>query len=298
MPMMNFLDIKGTRLEVRQIPGSGGRAPLVFLHEGLGSVSLWTQRGLDWPQSVCSATGRAGLVFSRRGYGQSEPVPPGRNFLQPDYMQREAWEILPALLARLERETAGYAKPVLLGHSDGATIALLYASRFPVAACIAMAPHVFVEDTAVDAIIEAKATYQRSTKPPRQGAPPSERQTAGAALAGTKTPPSAAQRAGLRERLAMHHADVDGAFWQWNDVWLSEPFRSFDIRGECRSISAPLLLVQGLSDEYGTMHQLDEIALAATHAKQLRLADCGHSPHRDQPHKTANAIAGFLAEVP
>jgi pimeloyl-ACP methyl ester carboxylesterase len=294
---MDFLDVKGTRLEVRQIEGSDERAPLVFLHEGLGSVSLWTQRGLDWPQFVCSATGRAGLVYSRRGYGQSEPVPPGRNFLQADYMQHEAWEVLPALLARLQTETAGYAKPVLLGHSDGATIALLYASRFPVTACIAMAPHVFVEDMAVDAIACAKAAYERSAQQLQQSTPTAGHQTASAAPTVNEAIAAAGSGAGLRERLARHHADVDGAFWQWNDVWLSQPFRSFDMRRECRSMAAPLLLVQGLNDEYGSMRQLDEIALAAPHAQQLRLADCGHSPQRDQPQATADAITGFLAKV-
>jgi pimeloyl-ACP methyl ester carboxylesterase len=254
---MAFININDTQLEVQQIAGKNGLAPLVFLHEGLGSVSLWTQRGLDWPQAVCEATGRAGLVYSRRGYGRSDLVPAGRNCLAADYMQREAWEVLPALLKKLQLKN-----PVLLGHSDGATIALLYASRFPVTACIAMAPHVLVEDVAVKAITQAKTAFESN---------------------------------GLRERLAKHHQDVDGAFWQWNDVWLSEPFSHFDIRPECRAITAPLLLVQGLGDEYGTMYQLDEIALAAPHAQQLRLADCGHSPHRDQPAKTIEAIADFLS---
>ncbi len=253
---MDFVSINNTQLEVKQIAGKSGLAALVFLHEGLGSVSLWTQRGLDWPQAVCEATGRAGLVYSRRGYGRSDPVPAGRNFLGADYMHREAWEVLPALLAKLQLKN-----PVLLGHSDGATIALLYASRFPVAACIAMAPHVLVEDLAVKAITQARIAFQSNR---------------------------------LRERLAKHHADVDGAFWQWNDVWLSEAFSRFDIRPECRAITAPLLLVQGLDDEYGTLRQLDEMALAAPHAQQLRLADCGHSPHRDQPQKTIAAMANFL----
>ena len=253
---MDFVNIHNTQLEVRQISVKSGLAPLVFLHEGLGSVSLWTQRGLDWPQAVCEATGRAGLVYSRRGYGHSDPVPAGRNCLGADYMHREAWEVLPALLAKLRIQN-----PVLLGHSDGATIALLYASRFPVTACIAMAPHVLVEGMAVKAIAQAKIAFESN---------------------------------GLRERLARHHADVDGAFWQWNDVWLSEVFSRFDIRPECRSITAPLLLVQGLDDEYGTMRQLDELALATPHAQQLRLANCGHSPHRDQPQKTIEAIADFL----
>ena len=253
---MDFLNVDGQQLEVRRISGSDALATVIFLHEGLGSVSLWTQRGLDWPQAVCQATGRAGVVYSRRGYGQSQPAPQGRNVLQPDYMQREAFEVLPALLAQLQIRT-----PVLVGHSDGATIALLYASQHTATACIVMAPHVLVENVAIEAIARAKQAFESGD---------------------------------LRPRLAKHHADVDGAFWQWNDVWLSEAFASFDIRTDCRRISAPLLLVQGLDDEYGTMRQLDEIATAVPHAQQLKLADCGHSPHRDQPELCTEGIKNFL----
>lgn len=255
---MNFLEINGIRLEVQRIPGASHRRPVVFLHEGLGCVSQWTQRGQDWPQAVCAATGRAGLVYSRRGYGQSQAVPDVRHAgrLQPDYMQRQAWDTLPELLEQLQIE-----QPVLLGHSDGATIALLHASRHPVSACIAMAPHVLVEDIALLAIAQARLAFEAGP---------------------------------LRERLARHHRDVDGAFWQWNDVWLSPGFRRFDIRADCLRIVAPLLLIQGREDAYGTLLQLDQIALAAPHAKQLRLADCGHSPHRDQPQASLEAITAFL----
>jgi pimeloyl-ACP methyl ester carboxylesterase len=259
---MNFSDIGRTRIEVQHIPGPAGRAPLVFLHEGLGSVSLWTQRGRSWPQALCQATGRAGLVYSRRGYGQSDAVPDvrGAGRLAPDYMHREAWEVLPALLA-----SQGIDKPVLLGHSDGASIALLHASRHPVTAVVAMAPHLMVEDVAVQAIAQATVAFE--TGP-------------------------------LRERLARHHADVDSAFWQWNDVWLSEGFRNFDIRPDCRRISVPLLAIQGLDDEYGTMAQLDELAGAVPHAIELRLPGCGHSPQRDQSEETLAAVTGFLQKLP
>jgi pimeloyl-ACP methyl ester carboxylesterase len=258
MNLTEMVEISGVRLEVRRIAGQADLAPIIFLHEGLGSVALWTQRGLDWPQAVCTATGRTGIVYSRRGYGQSAPVPDvrGSGRLPPDYMHREAWEVLPALLQALN-----VSQPVLLGHSDGATIALLHASRHPVSACIAMAPHVLVEDIAVQAITEARTAFESG---------------------------------GLRERLARYHAEVEVAFWQWNDVWLSEAFRRFDIREECSRITAPLLLVQGLDDEYGTLRQLDEIALAAPHARQLRLAACGHSPQRDQPVQTVEAVTDFL----
>lgn len=259
---MEQLEVDGVALELRRISGPTGKASVVFLHEGLGCASLWTQRDLDWPLALCSATGRPGLVYSRRGYGRSaaarrtspgdtRPAPLG-----PDYLHHEAWSVLPRLLAQLDIH-----QPVLLGHSDGASIALLHASRFAVTACVAMAPHVMVEDVAIAAITGAKAAFESGE---------------------------------LRQRLARHHADVDGAFWQWNDVWLSQAFRSFDIRRECQAIAAPLLLVQGLSDEYGTMRQLHEIAMAAPHARQLRLADCGHSPQRDRPTDTLEAIAAFL----
>ena len=259
---MNFADIDGKRIEVQRISGPAGRAPLVFLHEGLGSVSLWTQRGHSWAEAVCRATGRAGLVYSRRGYGQSDAVSDvrGAGRLAPDYMHREAWEVLPALLASQDME-----KPVLLGHSDGASIALLHASRYQATAVVAMAPHLMVEDIAVTAIASAAAAFESGS---------------------------------LRERLARHHADVDSAFWQWNDVWLSGAFRSFDIRAECGRISAPLLTIQGTGDEYGTMAQLDELALVAPQTVQLRLADCGHSPQRDQPDSSLGAIADFLHPLP
>ena len=263
---MNLIDIEGQQLEILEIDGPTQRAPIIFLHEGLGSVSLWTQRGLDWPQAVCKKADRAGVVYSRRGYGRSTPAPRSSatdshkpNLLKPDYMHREALGVLPALLDKL-----GITRPVLLGHSDGATIALLHASRFEVAACIAMAPHVLVEELSIKAIAEARLAFETT---------------------------------GLRERLARHHKDVDGAFWQWNDVWLSPAFRAFDIRAECSKITAPLLLVQGWDDEYGSMLQLDETALAAPQARQLRLENCGHSPQRDQPVATMEAVAAFLEEA-
>lgn len=250
------------QLEVRLIDGPANRAPLVFLHEGLGSVSQWIQRGADWPLALCQASGRAGMLYARRGYGQSSPALRSRaggshpSLLRPDYMHREALHVLPRLLEQLSIKN-----PVLLGHSDGASIALLHASRHRTAACIAMAPHVLVESMAIEAITNAKTAFGSSD---------------------------------LRQRLARHHADVDGAFWQWNDVWLSPAFRQFDIRADCARLLAPLLLIQGDNDEYGSMLQLDEIARQAKHAQQLRLSDCGHSPQRDQPQKTLAAVCEFL----
>ena len=237
--------------------GPGQDAPLVFLHEGLGSVALWR----DWPAQLCARVGRAGLVYSRQGYGQSSPRADvrGSGRLQPDYMHREALQVLPALLRQL-----GIARPVLVGHSDGGTIALLHAAHHPVSACIVMAPHVRVEDISVRAIEAAREAYAHGP---------------------------------LRARLAPFHADVDGAFWQWNDVWLSDAFRSYDIRQDISAITAPLLAIQGEDDPYGTMAQIENVAAAVPHTQLLKLPACGHSPHRDQREAVEAAIADFLSRA-
>jgi pimeloyl-ACP methyl ester carboxylesterase len=240
------------------IAGPEGRSPIVFLHEGLGSVAMWR----DWPAQVCQATARAGMVYSRRGYGRSPSIPDvrGVNRRQADYMHREALDVLPALL-----QACGIGQPVLLGHSDGATIALLHASRHCVSACIVMAPHVIVEEVALRAIEQARTAWERTD---------------------------------LAQRLARYHEDPACAFHQWNDVWLSQAFRDFDIRSECRQITAPLLAIQGANDEYGTLAQLDEIAAAAPQTRCLVLSDCGHSPQRDQSAAVLAALVDFLRECP
>jgi pimeloyl-ACP methyl ester carboxylesterase len=258
-----WVSIQGRLLEVLHIPGPDtDLAPLVFLHEGLGSVSQWAHKGAYWPAALCKATGRRGLVYSRQGYGQSDAIVDvrGQGRHGPDYMHREAFDVLPALLTQ-----TGYQQPVLVGHSDGATIALLHASRFPVTACVAIAPHVVVEEVSLFAIEQVRHAYLNTQ---------------------------------LRELLSRYHRDVDNAFWQWNDVWLSDAFRSFDIRGECARITAPLLLVQGLDDEYGTLRQLDEIERVAPHAERLELPQCGHSPHRDQPQALSEGLQAFLRLLP
>lgn len=267
---MNQVDIDGIFLELNHIPAPNGAekglAPLVFLHEGLGSVAMWR----DWPRHLCAVTGREGWVYSRQGYGKSDTVENVRGEPQehdsgrrsgrllPDYMHREALDVLPKLLAKL-----GIQKPVLIGHSDGATIALLHATRHPVSACVVLAPHVMVEDVTVRSIDEARHAYEAGD---------------------------------LRKPLSRYHDQVDVAFWQWNDIWLSDAFRSFDIRNECQAITAPLLAIQGLDDAYGTMAQIDDLVDAVPQALSLVIPQCGHSPHRDQPQIVNEAIAKFLRE--
>ena len=167
--------------------------------------------------------------------------------------------MLPTLLADW-----GVERPVLIGHSDGATIALLHASRHPVWACVVMAPHVIVEDLSIRSITQAREAFVHQE---------------------------------LRTRLARYHRDVDGAFWQWNDIWLDPAFRSFDIRAECRNITAPVLALQGADDPYGTLEQINGIDLPSRQIRREVLAECGHSPHRDQADKTTELISGFLAPL-
>jgi pimeloyl-ACP methyl ester carboxylesterase len=226
---------------------------VVFLHEGLGSIALWK----DFPDQFCRAGGFRGLVFSRYGYGRSTPRPHGERW-GVDFMHRQAWEVLPALFAEL-----GIERPWLFGHSDGGSIALLHAARFPdaVSGLVVAAPHTLVEDISVSSIAEARAAY----------------------LAG-----------GLRERLARYHDDIDSAFWGWNDIWLDPAFRAWDIREQLPAIKVPVLAVQGEDDEYGTLEQIYGIARLAPQTRLLVLPQCGHSPHRDQSERLTQEAAQFM----
>jgi pimeloyl-ACP methyl ester carboxylesterase len=245
------------RIEHQWLRREDTAAPLlVFLHEGLGSVSMWR----DFPQALCEALQCRGLVYSRPGYGQSTPRAADEAW-GTDFMHRQAYEVLPALLKTLGVDTS-QDKPWLFGHSDGGSIALLFAARFPdqLAGAIVVAPHILVEAVSVTSIAEARSAYLQT---------------------------------GLRQRLARHHADVDSAFWGWNDIWLLPAFRHWRIDGELSAITCPLLAIQGVNDEYGTLEQVRGIARVAPQCTVVELADCGHSPHRDQKDRLIEAVSDF-----
>lgn len=245
------------RIEHRWLFAERHDAPLlVFLHEGLGSVSMWR----DFPERLCAAGGFRGLVYSRPGYGQSTPRAQSERW-SPDFMHTQAHEVLPALLAALRVDDPVW----LFGHSDGGSIALLHAARFPdrVHGAIALAPHLFVEALSVESIAKARTAYLETD---------------------------------LRSKLARHHADVDSAFYGWNDIWLAPVFRAWNIEQDIRDIRCRVLAIQGENDEYGTMAQIDRIAALVPGTERLKLADCGHSPHRDQPEQVISATVRFVRD--
>ncbi len=249
---MAFVKVGARRLEYERMGGQRGRPALVFLHEGLGSLAMWK----DFPVRVARATGHEVIVYSRAGYGQSDPATQPRPVT---YRHDEALVPLPELLDALD-----VARPILVGHSDGGSIALIHAaaSGRPVAALILMAPHVMVEDLSVSSIAAAKVAYETTD---------------------------------LRSKLARYHADVDGAFWGWNRIWLDPAFRRWDIQEYLPRVRCPVLAIQGADDEYGTMEQVERVRAAIRGTEVLKLARCGHSPHRDQPEATLDAMARFVA---
>ena len=233
----------------------GDRPTLVFLHEGLGSVALWK----NFPADVVAATGCPALVYSRYGYGKSDRLTAARNV---DYMHREAFDVLPEVLDQL-----GIDAPILIGHSDGASIALIHAGagKRPARGVVAMAPHVFVEDITVRSIAEARATFENSD---------------------------------LAERLGRFHDDAVLTFRGWNDIWLHPDFRLWNIEEYLPGVKCPVLLIQGEDDQYGTVAQVDAIARQVMGpVETLMLADCAHSPHQVQKDATLAAIVGFVARL-
>ncbi len=250
--------LAGAELEYRMIGPLPGEAPtIVLLHEGLGCVSLWK----EFPDRLSAATGLGVFVYSRKGYGRSSPCQVPRPLT---YMHDEAREVLPALL-----DAIGFQGGFLFGHSDGASIAAIYAGASGdrrLYGLVLMAPHFFTEDIGIAAIVAAKTAFETTD---------------------------------LRDRLATHHGNnVDCAFWGWNRAWLDPEFRHWDIQDTLPRIEMPVLIVQGQDDQYGTA---DQIAAAreklAGRVSVALLPDCWHSPHRDQADLTLDAAAAFIARI-
>jgi pimeloyl-ACP methyl ester carboxylesterase len=230
---------------------------LVFLHEGLGSIAAW--RG--WPEALCSTLDCRGFVYSRPGYGRSKPGAAAYPFA-PNYLEREGREVLPAVL-----EAAGIDslndRPIVVGHSDGGTIALHYAAAYPerTRGAVVIAPHVFGHGVNFDLISLLKSEYADSK---------------------------------LQRYLAPLHDDADEVFWRWSNRWSSPEFRKWDISAQIESISAPVLAIQGRQDQYSTLDQLHEISRRLPQAELMILEDCRHTPHLEYPDKLAERIAAFL----
>jgi pimeloyl-ACP methyl ester carboxylesterase len=250
----NLPTVNGKRLETQLFQPAGASATVVMLHEGLGSIAMWK----DFPEQLARATGCGVLVYSRYGHGKSERLAEKRS---ADFMHHEAKVVLPELLRLFEIE-----RPILLGHSDGASIALIYAGTWPaqVRALILEAPHVFVEDFGIRSIAAIRKLYESSDLP---------------------------------QRLARYHDHADETFRGWNDIWLDPQFRGWNIEGYLAAISCPTLVIQGEDDEYGTLAQVEAIQRRMPATQTLILPDCGHSPHRDQPGLTLAAISKFVATL-
>lgn len=254
-PRSGFLEIDGSRLEYRWVgPGPAEAVTLVFLHEGLGCVDLWR----DFPDRLAERTGLGALVYSRPGYGRSDPVP---ELLGLDYHRTEALDMLPKVL-----EAAGVRRAILVGTSDGGTISLIYAGSGQakgMEAVISMAAHVFNEEVTIRGIKEARTAYQTSN---------------------------------VRDKLARYHGDnVDWAFWSWCNVWLSPEFRNWNVERYLSGVTVPVLVLQGADDHYGTLAQVDAIAAQVSGpAEKAIISNCGHSPYLEQPGDTLEAMAGFI----
>jgi pimeloyl-ACP methyl ester carboxylesterase len=246
------VEIAGRSLEAVALPGRGDRRPLVLLHEGLGSVRLWR----SFPDDLAAATGRRVIAFSRFGHGRSDPPPRPRT---PAFFHEEALEVLPGLLEQADAE-----RPILVGHSDGASIGLIHAAHHAVSGLVLMAPHVFVEPVCVEEIRRTRTAFEN----------------------------------GLRERMARHHDDPDVTFSGWCDVWLDPEFLDWNLEAEAAEITAPTLLIQGADDAYGTLEQLDRIERRARGPVRRLVVPGGHSPHLDAPEQVIAAVGDFARRLP
>jgi pimeloyl-ACP methyl ester carboxylesterase len=255
LPIPCRYQIDGHWLEAASIEARHSTFPtIVMLHEGLGSVSHWK----DFPRVLAEATGAGVFLYSRYGHGSSDALQEPRSL---SYMHHEAQIVLPEILHR-----AGIKRPVLLGHSDGASIAILYAGTFPESpvGLVLEAPHVFVEDITVSSIAQARVLYNETD---------------------------------LRQRLGRYHANVDPLFWGWNNIWLDSRFRDWNIESYLDSIRCPVLVLQGAQDEYGTAKQIEAIQRRIPSAAAIMLDDCKHAPHRDRSEATLSAISRFLTTL-
>lgn len=246
------VDIPGGTLEVLELAGDPDRPAIVMLHEGLGSVGLW--RG--FPERLHAETGARTIAFSRFGHGRSSPPPRSRT---PTFMHEEAREVVPALLAALD-----IRQPILVGHSDGASIALIHAAEFPVTGVAVLAPHVFVEEICVAAIAQTTETFENG---------------------------------GLRDRMARHHNDPSMTFYGWAGVWLDPEFRTWSLESHLKDIAAPVLAIQGRDDEYGTLAQIDSVERNVAGEATRLIVEGGHSPHLAQPQLVLGTIAGFIRSL-
>lgn len=252
---MKHIIVNGLRLEYRDIPATAeGQPTLLLLHEGLGCVAMWR----DFPAKLAAASGCRVVVWSRPGYGASQAYPEPRNLR---YMHREAEESLPALLAALQIE-----RPILIGHSDGGSIALIFAGAFPAVprGIAVMAPHEFVEDVTLAGIRSARVVWETTDWP---------------------------------KKLGRYHHDAPRVFSDWNDTWLSPPFRDWNIEEYLPKICCPVLAMQGEDDEYATMRQIDAIAEQVPGTQLIKLPNCGHTPQRDQEVAVLAALVGFIKRV-
>ena len=253
---MAFAKAAGRSLSYEWVGEERGKPVLVFLHEGLGSIRQWR----DFPARVAAATGSRALVYDRYGYGQSDVLAEPRRTVR--FMHDEGEVSLPSFLSNLEIKN-----PILIGHSDGASIALIHAGAgHEVRGVVAMAPHVFIEPVCLSSIRKAKATFEETDLP---------------------------------QKLGRYHRDARRTFYGWADVWLDPEFEGWDIRDDyLPKVRCPVLGIQGHDDEYGTMAQLDEIAgRVAGRCELLKLPQCGHSPFRDQPDKVLSKIIRFIENL-
>ncbi len=251
------LVVNGVTLEYTCLGPSPDKAPtIVMLHEGLGCAALWR----DFPARVAARTGMGVLVYSRQGYGQSDPAELPR---PPDFMTREAVEVLPHVL-----DQAGITRCILFGHSDGATIAAIHAGSvedFRVRGLILMAPHFFTEEMGLKEITKARAAFETTD---------------------------------MKERMAKYHKDPENAFRGWNDTWLDPAFKAWNVGEVIDYFRIPVLAIQGRADQYGTLAQIEEIETRSyAPVDTVILDDCKHAPHLEQPDRTLDAVAEFAARL-